>query len=85
MDGLGQLTDGVVGQDDFLLTRQYHVWPGYDYVGWRNDSLGPGYVEMEFTFDRPRNFTAMKVTIAMRLRTPVLRRGRVGGRLCPDL
>ncbi|XP_035235726.1 discoidin domain-containing receptor 2 isoform X2 [Anguilla anguilla] len=60
-DGLGQLTDGVIGQDDFLLTRQYHVWPGYDYVGWRNDSLGPGYVEMQFIFDRPRNFTAMKV------------------------
>ncbi|KAG9333373.1 hypothetical protein JZ751_012733, partial [Albula glossodonta] len=59
--GLGQLTDGVIGQDDFLLTRQYHVWPGYDYVGWRNDSLSPGYVEMEFVFDRPRNFTAMKV------------------------
>ncbi|KAG7481023.1 hypothetical protein MATL_G00062310 [Megalops atlanticus] len=59
--GLGQLTDGVIGQDDFLLTRQYHVWPGYDYVGWRNESLGPGYVEMEFVFDRPRNFTSMKV------------------------
>ncbi|CAB1419859.1 unnamed protein product [Pleuronectes platessa] len=23
-DGLGQLTDGVIGLDDFLLTRQYH-------------------------------------------------------------
>ncbi|XP_018584257.1 discoidin domain-containing receptor 2 isoform X3 [Scleropages formosus] len=60
-EGLGQLTDGVIGQDDFLLTRQYHVWPGYDYVGWRNESLGPGFVEMEFVFDRPRNFTSMKV------------------------
>ncbi|XP_077942533.1 discoidin domain-containing receptor 2 isoform X1 [Gasterosteus aculeatus] len=60
--GLGQLTDGVVGQDDFLLTRQYHVWPGYDYLGWRNDSLGgPGHVEMDFLFDRQRNFTSMKV------------------------
>uniref|UniRef100_A0A665VIU6 Discoidin domain-containing receptor 2 n=1 Tax=Echeneis naucrates TaxID=173247 RepID=A0A665VIU6_ECHNA len=60
--GLGQLTDGVVGLDDFLLTRQYHVWPGYDYLGWRNDSLGTqGYVEMEFVFDRQRNFTSMKV------------------------
>lgn len=59
--GLGQLTDGVVGQDNFLLTYQYHVWHGYDYVGWRNDSLGPGYVEMEFVFDRQRNFTYMKV------------------------
>ncbi|CAB1319274.1 unnamed protein product, partial [Coregonus sp. 'balchen'] len=59
--GLGQLTDGVIGQDDFLRTRQYHVWPGYDYVGWRNGSLGSGYVEMEFVFDKQRNFTSMKV------------------------
>uniref|UniRef100_A0A8C7EYA3 receptor protein-tyrosine kinase n=1 Tax=Oncorhynchus kisutch TaxID=8019 RepID=A0A8C7EYA3_ONCKI len=59
--GLGQLTDGVTGQDDFLVTRQYHVWPGYDYVGWRNGSLGSGYVEMEFVFDKQRNFTSMKV------------------------
>ncbi|XP_053726647.1 discoidin domain-containing receptor 2 isoform X1 [Synchiropus splendidus] len=60
--GLGQLTDGVIGQDDFKLTRQYPGWPGYDYLGWRNDSLGTrGHVEMEFVFDRPRNFTSMKV------------------------
>ncbi|CAJ1069644.1 discoidin domain-containing receptor 2 isoform X1 [Xyrichtys novacula] len=60
--GMGQLTDGVIGLDDFLLTRQYHVWPGYDYLGWRNDSLGTQeFVEMEFVFDKPRNFTSMKV------------------------
>uniref|UniRef100_A0A667X8E8 receptor protein-tyrosine kinase n=1 Tax=Myripristis murdjan TaxID=586833 RepID=A0A667X8E8_9TELE len=60
--GLGQLTDGVIGQDDFLKTRQHHVWPGYDYLGWRNDSLATlKYVEMEFVFDRQRNFTSMKV------------------------
>lgn len=59
--GLGQLTDGVIGQDDFIQKRPYRLWPGYDYVGWRNDSLGPGYVEMEFEFDRQRNFTSMKV------------------------
>lgn len=60
--GLGQLTDGVIGLDNFLVTRQYHVWQGYDYLGWRNDSLGTqGYVEMEFVFDRQRNFTSMKV------------------------
>lgn len=59
---MGQLTDGVIGLDDFLTTRQYHVWPGYDYLGWKNDSLGTqGYVEMEFVFDRQRNFTSMKV------------------------
>uniref|UniRef100_H3C501 Discoidin domain-containing receptor 2 n=1 Tax=Tetraodon nigroviridis TaxID=99883 RepID=H3C501_TETNG len=60
--GMGQLTDGVIGLDDFLKTHQYHVWPGYDYLGWKNDSLGTqGYVEMEFVFDRQRNFTSMKV------------------------
>lgn len=63
---MGQLTDGVIGLDDFLQTRQYHVWPGYDYLGWRNDSLGTqGYVEMEFVFDRRRNFTSMKVCISV--------------------
>ncbi|KAJ8005616.1 hypothetical protein DPEC_G00119790 [Dallia pectoralis] len=59
--GLGQLTDGGIGQDDFLVTRQYSVWPGYDYVGWRNGSLASGHVEMEFFFDKQRNFTFMKV------------------------
>ncbi|MED6266413.1 hypothetical protein CHARACLAT_001948 [Characodon lateralis] len=60
--GLGQLTDGVTGQDNFLKTRQYKVWPGYDYLGWRNDTPGTReYVEMEFVFDRLRNFTSMKV------------------------
>ncbi|NWR83898.1 DDR2 protein, partial [Furnarius figulus] len=35
--------------------------PGYDYVGWRNESTTSGYVEITFEFDRIRNFTAMKV------------------------
>ncbi|XP_057688297.1 discoidin domain-containing receptor 2 isoform X1 [Corythoichthys intestinalis] len=60
--GLGQLTDGVVGLDDFLLTRQYPEWPGYDYLGWKNGSMGVDQsVEMDFVFDRQRNFTSMKV------------------------
>ncbi|NXJ88421.1 DDR2 protein, partial [Corythaixoides concolor] len=59
--GLGQLTDGVLGLDDFTQSHQYRVWPGYDYVGWKNESFSMGSVEMEFQFDRPRNFTSMKV------------------------
>lgn len=60
--GMGQLTDGVTGLDDFLLTRQYPAWPGYDYLGWKNDTEGTqGSVDMEFIFDRQRNFTSMKV------------------------
>ncbi|KAF7237269.1 Discoidin domain-containing receptor 2 [Varanus komodoensis] len=59
--GLGQLVDGVLGLDDFTKSHQYRVWPGYDYVGWRNDSFRDGGVEMEFQFDRQRNFSSMKV------------------------
>lgn len=60
-EGLGQLTDGVSGLDDFTETHEYHVWPGYDYVGWRNESTTSGYIEIMFEFDRIRNFTTMKV------------------------
>uniref|UniRef100_A0A6I8PB31 Epithelial discoidin domain-containing receptor 1 n=1 Tax=Ornithorhynchus anatinus TaxID=9258 RepID=A0A6I8PB31_ORNAN len=59
--GLGQLTDGVLGLDDFRRSRELRVWPGYDYVGWANASFPHGYVEMEFEFDRLRAFRAMQV------------------------
>ncbi|XP_064420345.1 discoidin domain-containing receptor 2 isoform X2 [Latimeria chalumnae] len=61
LGGLGQLTDGVLGLDDFTQSHEYQVWPGHDYVGWKNESFSKGYVEMEFQFDRPRNFSSMKV------------------------
>lgn len=66
-EGLGQLTDGITGLDDFLSCStcrvwQYPVWPGYDYVGWRNDSAETFQrVDLEFSFDRSRNFSYMKV------------------------
>ncbi|XP_058486642.1 discoidin domain-containing receptor 2 isoform X1 [Solea solea] len=59
--GLGQLTDGTWGLDDFLHSHIYSMWPGYDYVGWSNKSFTKGYVEIIFDFDRVRNFTSMKV------------------------
>ncbi|XP_028986928.1 discoidin domain-containing receptor 2-like [Betta splendens] len=59
--GLGQLTDGTWGLDDFLHSQIYGMWPGYDYVGWNNRSFPKGYVEMIFEFDHVRNFTSMKV------------------------
>lgn len=68
--GLGQLTDGVLGLDDFTQSHQYRVWPGYDYVGWKNESFSTGSVEMEFQFDRPRNFTSMKVVSVVPLQQP---------------
>lgn len=62
-EGLGQLTDGVCGLDDFTQSHVYNVWPGYDYVGWSNESFPGGYVEIMFEFDRTRNFTTMKVSL----------------------
>uniref|UniRef100_A0A8C6U6Z2 Discoidin domain receptor tyrosine kinase 2b n=1 Tax=Neogobius melanostomus TaxID=47308 RepID=A0A8C6U6Z2_9GOBI len=59
--GLGQLTDGTWGLDDFLHSHIYGMWPGYDYVGWNNKSFPKGYIEMFFDFDRIRNFTSIKV------------------------
>uniref|UniRef100_A0A3Q2DYU9 Discoidin domain receptor tyrosine kinase 2b n=1 Tax=Cyprinodon variegatus TaxID=28743 RepID=A0A3Q2DYU9_CYPVA len=59
--GLGQLTDGSWGLDDFLHSHVPGVWPGYDYVGWSNKTFPKGYVEMIFDFDHIRNFTSMKV------------------------
>lgn len=61
-EGLGQLTDGVFGLDDFTNRHVYKAWPGYDYVGWSNESFPSGYVEIMFEFDRIRNFTTMKVS-----------------------
>lgn len=62
-EGLGQLTDGMCGLDDFTHSHVYNVWPGYDYVGWTNESFPNGYVEIMFEFDRTRNFTTMKVCV----------------------
>lgn len=62
-EGLGQLTDGNSGLDDFTRTQVYNVWPGYDYVGWTNATFPSGSVEMTFEFDRVRNFTSMKVNL----------------------
>lgn len=69
-EGLGQLTDGVSGLDDFTQTHEYHVWPGYDYVGWRNESATNGFIEIMFEFDRVRNFTTMKVSGRFSSRNP---------------
>uniref|UniRef100_A0A8C5QKK9 receptor protein-tyrosine kinase n=1 Tax=Leptobrachium leishanense TaxID=445787 RepID=A0A8C5QKK9_9ANUR len=59
--GLGQLTDGVIGADDFTQQKEQGVWPGYDYIGWNKDSFQTDYLEMEFEFDALRAFTYMRV------------------------
>ncbi|XP_059495743.1 discoidin domain-containing receptor 2-like isoform X3 [Stegostoma tigrinum] len=59
--GLGQLTDGVLGMDDFTKSHELRVWPGYDYVGWHNRTMSDGFVEVDFEFERVLTFRSMKV------------------------
>lgn len=65
--GLGQLTDGVEGHTNFRLDSDSLGRRGYEWIGWRNDSdAGPGVgarrpVEVLFTFDRVRNFSAARI------------------------
>lgn len=65
-EGLGQLTDGVCGLDNFTVSHDPSGWPGYDYVGWNNESFPSGFVEIMFEFDRIRNFTTMKVRFTIK-------------------
>ncbi|GBM04718.1 Discoidin domain-containing receptor 2, partial [Araneus ventricosus] len=55
--GLGQLTDGVVGEDNFKQDVS-GMGRGYEWVGWKNDSSYSRSVEIIFEFDQVRNFTA---------------------------
>ncbi|XP_023803811.1 epithelial discoidin domain-containing receptor 1-like, partial [Cyanistes caeruleus] len=59
--GLGQLSDGVLGLDDFLRTCERRLWPGYDYVGWPRPAGPQPHVELEFEFQELRAFHAMQV------------------------
>lgn len=56
-DGLGQLTDGVEGRDNFKAEYSTSLGQGYEWVGWRNDSPHSNPLEMVFEFDSVRNFS----------------------------
>lgn len=58
--GLGQLTDGRTGPDDFK-TSYYGSVRGQGWVGWRNDTRGGQPVEIKFEFDRIREFSAVHI------------------------
>ncbi|XP_066250370.1 discoidin domain-containing receptor 2 isoform X1 [Euwallacea similis] len=57
--GLGQLTDGTLGNDNFKLDLK-GLGKGYEWIGWRNDSVGWAGMPLEllFQFDAVRNFSA---------------------------
>lgn len=55
--GLGQLTDGQKGQDNFRLDAN-GFGKGYEWVGWKNDTAGHMRpIEITFEFDQVRNFS----------------------------
>ena len=59
--GMGQLMDGDEGQHNFRLDPQALGVKGYDWVGWRNESMAGRQVEITFKFDSVRNFTDLRI------------------------
>ena len=61
--GLGQLTDGEIGETNFRLDPSGSGIKGYEWVGWRNDSMSGKPVELVFKFDSVRNFTFVRIHV----------------------
>ena len=55
IDGLGQLTDGILGSNDYHLTDNNQI--GYDWIGWKNQS----HINLFFYFNTIRNFTSIRI------------------------
>ena len=56
--GLGQLTDGELGDANFRLESEGTPSKGFEWVGWRNDTpFGEGPIEIVFKFENVRNFS----------------------------
>ena len=60
-NGLGQLTDGEEGHTNFRLDPQGLGKKGYEWVGWKNDTLDTPPIEIIFKFNKVRNFTSIKI------------------------
>lgn len=56
--GLGQLTDGKFGPDNFKMGYYENV---QGWVGWRNDTRNNKPIEIKFEFDKVREFTALHI------------------------
>ncbi|XP_026277610.2 discoidin domain-containing receptor 2-like isoform X2 [Frankliniella occidentalis] len=59
--GLGQLTDTLVGADNFKMSYYETDKGGQGWVGWRNDSRNGQPIEIVFEFDKVREFTSMDI------------------------
>jgi len=54
-NGLGQLTDGILGENDYRLTDNIQI--GYDWIGWKKRLN----INLIFYFDTIRNFTSIRI------------------------
>lgn len=63
IDGLGQLTDGILGNDDYRLIDNVQGISkiGYNWIGWKRKSTSMSSVNLNFHFDTTRNFTAIHI------------------------
>ena len=60
LEGLGQLTDGEIGDSNFRLDGQSLGIRGYEWVGWRNDTIDfQGPLQITFKFDTVRKFKSV--------------------------
>lgn len=57
-NGLGLLTDGRIGPNDF---KESFYDQSQGWIGWKNDSHINNYVEVTFEFDKIREFTAIHI------------------------
>ncbi|CAF0923382.1 unnamed protein product [Didymodactylos carnosus] len=60
IDGLGQLTDGVLGTDNYLADGGIGK-VGYDWIGWKKGPERLSSVDLIFNFDNQRNFSLIKI------------------------
>jgi discoidin domain receptor family protein 2 len=59
--GLGQLTDGKIGPDNFKMSYYDNYDRGQGWVGWKNDTRSGHPLEIKFEFDHVREFSAVHV------------------------
>jgi len=59
--GLGQLIDGVIGDRNFRTAPSDVGHKGYDWVGWKNDTIDRPPVEIILTFAHMRNFSSVRI------------------------
>ena len=63
LDGLGQLTDGVLARDDYLLSENVQGIGqlGYDWIGWKRKPSPNFTISLQFYFDTIRQFNSISI------------------------